>query len=226
MDLLNQLTEHLDKSFEKPDDSVFHHTEFCCLQKIVESKYLELHAHSYLNEKGNNEGITGIEIINNLLDRYSDFYREKEIFSKFITDKVVTFYTVSFCNEKMSSYVLKEYGNYYLELESDFLQAFANINRPSLLFGSVDYEKNSQEKIISGMLEIYQQFEFSKDNICILLTNLCIAIPLFKNNSYSREKECRVIGTQKCLDRLSLNKDKTKIYKGTKMIDWHNIDLL
>jgi hypothetical protein len=193
MSKLNEKLESYIKSqFEAPDHPVYHYTREQNYHEISRSKYLKLNSHSFLNTKDptNKELQPAFNLICNSLKNHPELKDQANIFEKFI-GKGIVYYTCSF-SKKRSVINTSKYGNYCIEFNPQLLNHFPIIS--PALFSDVKYELNEQEKIITEIIKIYDQWKSSdKEQIRTLFLWIAIIMPLFKNNEHINDEECRII---------------------------------
>jgi len=65
------------------------------------------------------------------------------------------------------------------------------------LFGSVIYKKQIQEKIISEMFGLFEEYKKNVFEPAVdLFTWLNLVIPLLKEEKHQKDVECRIIGAE------------------------------
>jgi hypothetical protein len=87
----------------------------------------------------------------------------------------------------------QNYGPGCLRVETSFLNKFTSNNKFTL-FGDVKYSKSENETIIRDLFKILNDnITNIYDDYKLLLSWLCIVIPLLKPQEKSLENECRIV---------------------------------
>ncbi len=193
MNLNEALQKYVNENFDSPDGAIYHYTSPEAIKIIQNCKFLKLSSHHFLNnkDKDNQELKTGVDIINKRLSK-SSIFNYQHRFEEYIREGII-FYTSSFCKNEQSNHALKKYGMIRVEFDSEFLRLFTTKKRVTL-FGSVKYEKWEQERIISDMFGLYEDYnKFSLDPIEDLLVWVHVVLPLFKEDKNYEDNECRIV---------------------------------
>lgn len=193
MNLDDELKKYVEEAFSAPDGPIYHYTRDANI--ILNCGYLKLFSHRGLNEKGNRELKRGVEIIRNKLPEICPTWSIIPIFNDYI-DRGIEVYTASFCEDGSSKYASEKYGKHCLEFKAPFLDQFKDL-KTFIILGRVKYNRKEQEKIISEILELYEQYpRKSHKELEDLLIWLSICIPFFKEEKDHSDNECRVVTAQ------------------------------
>ena len=189
MSLDDELKKYVEQAFSAPDASIYHYTRDA--STILNCGYLKLFSHRDLNKKGNRELKRGVEIIQNKLPKIRPTLRIP-IFNAYIS-RGIEVYTASFCEDGNSKYASGKYGKHCLEFKTPFLEQFKD-PETFIILGRVKYNHMEQEKIITEILDLYEQYpRKSPRELEDLLLWLSICIPFFKEEKDHPDNECRIV---------------------------------
>lgn len=198
MSLDEKLREYVQDNFTSPDSSIYHYTKPDLGKKIIDSRVLWLSSHLKLNKKNNREFKVGPEIIKNKLKKTSI---EKTIskFDEYILNGLKG-YIASFCKDNNYEHAKTEYGTYCIGFKNSYLQQFRTKNK-YVLFGNVIYEKKEQERIISEMIQLHEEYQdYPGKKLEDLMIWLSIVIPFLKEEVDHHDNECRIV-TAEIMDK-------------------------
>ncbi len=212
-----KLKKYFDDTFSCPDSDIYHYTKQGIGNEIVKSGFFRLKSHHDLNKQDNGELIVGSELAKKYLKK-TDLASFESTFDKFL-ERGITIHVGSFCEERNNTHAIKKYGLDCLEFKAEYLKTLPQ--ECNALIGSVKYDSNKQNEIISTMFGLYEEStdENPIQKRCTLLQWLFIASPLLKHRKHRPDIECRIVtvyGREKNNPANIIGKVKDQITFGSK----------